>query len=100
MKVSDPEVLIRELYENASISGQRPLERRLAELTLWYYKNKTRIPPNNLEAKVAFIEKAFWIGLEVMALSVERMHNLKGNGSKLWIPNGIKVDGKHHYTGR
>ena len=97
MKTSDPQVLVRELLENASISGQQPLERRLAELTLWYYKNKTRISPDNLPVKVAFIEKAFWIGLEVMALSVERMHNMKG-GSRLWIPNGIRVDGKQQYS--
>lgn len=99
MKTSDPEVLIRELYDNASVSGQQPLERRLAELTMWYYKNKKRISPENLPAKVAFLEKALWISLEVTALAVERLHSAKGGASRLWVPNGIKVDGKHHFTG-
>ena len=100
MKTSDPEVLIRELYDNASVSGRQPLERRLAELTLWFYQTKKRIPLDNLPAKSAFLEKAFWINLEVIALLVERLHTMKGAGSKLWVPNGIKVDGKQHYTGR
>lgn len=96
MRTSDPEILIRELAENARIAGQKPLERRLMELTLWHHANKSRIPLDNLAAKQQFLEKGFWILLEVNALLVERLHEVESSRTKrLWLPRGmVSEDGK------
>jgi len=91
-----PESLIEELIHNSNASGQRMLERRLSEVAVWYYKNIGGIPRDNLAAKQAFLEKAFWIMLEVNAMLVERLHDLEGTktGAKhLWLPRGVKVNG-------
>lgn len=87
--------LIEELYHNASASGGRPLERRLAELAVWYYKNRHTIDQLNLAARQNFLDKAMWIFMEVFALGVDRMHVLedKGKARGLWIPRGIKMNG-------
>ena len=85
--------LIEELYHNASVSGNRPLEQRLADTAIWFYKNKGRIPLDNLASKQAFLEKAFWILLEVNALLTERLHELEDSkrSKALWLPRGIKL---------
>lgn len=95
MKSAPPEVLMRELIENARISGQKPLEKRLAELTIWFYNRRSSIAPENVAAKCAFLEKTCWIQMELIALLLERVRDV--NGSKhLWIPDGmISQDGKH-----
>lgn len=92
---SREEVLLEELLNNARVSGNQVLERRLADLAVWYYQNKTRIPPENLTAKMAFLEKAMWILLEVNALQVERIHELeaRSKSKSLWLPKGLVVEG-------
>lgn len=96
--VASPDVLIQELMHNSRASGGKPLERQLTDLTIWFYKNRDNIPRDNLAARQAFLEKAFWIMLEVIALGVERQHDLealKKGRSKLWLPNGMKANGAH-----
>lgn len=86
--MSTERVLVQELMHNASASGQRPLERRLADTALWFASNKDRIPKDNLAARQAFLEKAFWIQMEINALLLERLR--QGSGSKaLWLPAGM-----------
>ncbi len=86
--MSTERALIQELMHNATVSGQRPLERRLADTALWYHSNKDRIPRDNLAARQAFLEKGFWIMLEINALLLERIR--QGSGSKaLWLPAGM-----------
>lgn len=88
------ESLIEDLLHNASASGNRALERRLADTSIWFYKNKDRIPLDNLASRQAFLQKAFWVLLEVNALLLERVHELEAGrrGSKnLWLPQGIKL---------
>lgn len=100
MNTSNPEVLIQDLIHNARASGNKPLEQRLSDLTVWFYRGKTRISPENLPMKTAFLEKSLWILLEVNALLVERCHELevarKGR-TKLWLPSGARVNG-HEFS--
>jgi hypothetical protein len=94
------ETLIKELMHNAQASGNRVLEQRMADLTVWFYHNRNRIPRDNLASRQAFLEKAFWTLLEVNALLLERNHELEAlrkGRSRLWLPNGIKVSGDQHY---
>lgn len=87
--------LIEELQYNAQHSGGRPLERRLADLTLWYKRNRDRIPPDNLASRYALMDKALWISFEALALAVERIHELEGQraGAHIWVPKGVAVNG-------
>ena len=91
--MSSPTILIDELIHNVEASGNRLLERRLADLAVWYYQHKSTISPNNPPGMLAFLEKAFWIMLEVNALMVARIHSLEGTSS-LWLPSGINVNGE------
>ena len=84
--------LIDELYHNAAASGNRPLERRLADTAIWFYQNKGRIPMDNLAAKQAFLEQAFWIQVEINALLLERIREM-GGSQGLWLPKGLDVKG-------
>ena len=87
--------LIQELMHNAQASGNRIMERRLADLTVWYYKNRDSIAPDNLAARERFLEKTIWILIEVMALQAERLHELEGRGrsKNLYLPRGVMVNG-------
>jgi hypothetical protein len=92
-KVTSPSKLVDELEHNASASGNKVLERRLADLAIWFYQNKTRIAPSNLQARVEFLEKAFWIQAEVIALTTERIREAEGGHKNLWLPHGLDVRG-------
>lgn len=94
--------LIEELQHNAVASGNRVLERRLADLTVWFYHNRQRIPEGNLGKKIEFLEKSLWISFEVMALLLERHHEvtaLKKEGSMLWLPRGMTINGQEKEFG-
>ena len=87
--------LIETLQHNATSSGNRVLERRLADLTVWFYQNRNRIPAENLTKKVEFLEKGLWISFEVMALLLERNHELEAmrrGTSMLWLPSGMTIE--------
>lgn len=89
------EKLIEELYQNVRASGNRVLERRLADLAIWHHKNRQGMSLDNLAGRQAFLEKSFWILLEVNALMAERIHELE-NATKskhLWTPVGMAVNG-------
>lgn len=90
--------LIEELQHNATVSQGRPLEQRLADLTLWYHHNKQAVPPSNLPVRLELAEKAFWISLEVSALLVERLHELEsaGKSKHLWVPRSLSANGKEY----
>jgi hypothetical protein len=93
----NPEGLIEDLLHNATASGNRTLERRLADLAIWFYRNKSRIPLDNLASRQAFLQKGFWIMLEINALLLERLQEIetsKRGSSNLWLPRGMKVDGR------
>jgi hypothetical protein len=83
--------LIDDLHHNARASGNRPLERRMADLAIWFEHHKGSISRDNLAARQAFLEKAFWIMLEINALLLERIR--ENSGSKdLWLPRGMLID--------
>lgn len=91
------EALIEQLMHNAMASGNRTLERRIADLTVWVYKNKGRIPRDNLASRQAFLEKAFWVMLEVNGLLMERIREVEGattGRSALWLPKGMTIEGE------
>lgn len=93
---SAEESLVESLLHNANASEDRVLERRLADTALWFHKNMGSIPRDNLASRQAFLEKAFWIMIEIQALLVERNHELeaaKRGMSNLWLPRGVKIDG-------
>jgi len=90
-------VLIRELMHNASVSGSQPLERRLADTAVWFYNNRDRIARDNLAARQAFLEKAFWIQLEINALLLERLRKQSGSEA-LWLPSGMMMDGTREFA--
>lgn len=89
------EVLINELEHNANASGNRPAERRLCDLTVWFYHNRHRIAPENLKSRVDFLEKALWIQLEQNALLLDRLHELETatKSKKLFLPIGLTASG-------
>jgi len=91
----DPEVLIKALIRNAQAMGNRPLEQRLADLTVWFYRNRKAVAPENLHLRQKLTEDALWIMLEVIALTMDRLQEVehKGKSERLWLPNGIKVEG-------
>ncbi len=89
--VVSPETLVEGLLHNAQASGNKLLERRLADTSIWFYKNMENIPIDNLAARQAFLQKAFWIILEIQALLLERMREDKKSG--LWLPSGMEVTG-------
>lgn len=99
---SSAKKLVEDLQHNAVASGNRVLERRLADLTVWFYHNRQRIPEGNLGKKIEFLEKGLWIGFEVMALLLERNHELerqKRGPSMLWLPSGMTINGQEKEFG-
>lgn len=91
------EVLIKELMHNARVSGQQTLEKRLADTAVWFYSNRDRIARDNLAARQAFLEKAFWIQLEINALLLERLRKATGS-SHLWLPKGMLSDNVREFA--
>lgn len=89
--IVSPDTLIEGLLHNAQASGGRVLERRLADTAVWFYKNMEHIPLDNLAARQAFLQKAFWILLELQALVLERMRDDKQTA--LWLPKGMELMG-------
>jgi hypothetical protein len=84
--------LVEELIHNANVSGNRPLEQRMADLTVWFYKNVEHIPRDNLAARQVFLEKAMWTMVEIQAMLLERIRETTGSKG-LFIPRGINVEG-------
>lgn len=84
--------LINELEYNAE-HGQQLAEKRLAETAAWFFENKDRIPIDNLASRADFLMKACWMLIETNALLLERIHELEGKKSALWLPKGMKMMG-------
>ncbi len=91
--------LVESLIAIANETGNKMLERRMADLTVWYYKNRASLDPTNLAGRQKFMETAFWIMLEVVALQQERIHDLeaKGRSKHLYLPSGVTVNGSRSY---
>jgi hypothetical protein len=85
--------LIRELKENATIAGGKPLETRLADTALWFHMNKDRIPKENVVARLDFMEIGFWCLLEINALLLERIR-VKTGSHHLFLPSGARLHDK------
>lgn len=87
--------LMERLENNASDMGNPLLERRLADLAIWYFQNRNRIGRDDIPRRQDFLEKAFWVQMEVIALMAERIQELEGKkmGSELWLPKGVRING-------
>lgn len=83
--------LLEALQHNKRVSGNQTLETRMADLAVWFHHNMHTIPCENVAARVAFLEKAMWIQMELNALLLERMRKLRP-GSELWLPSGMLTD--------
>lgn len=83
--------LIEELMYNAEVA-KKPLEQRLADLTVWFFNNKDDLPRDNLAARQLFLEKTVWVLIEIAALQAERLHELEGASARahLWLPSGMR----------
>lgn len=86
------ERLIEELMHNAQVAD-KPLEQRLADTAAWFFANKDRIPRDNLASKQAFLEKTVWLLIEICALQAERIHQVEGRSTHLWLPRGMNATG-------
>ena len=86
--------LIKQL-EEISTDTLRPLERRLTDTAVWFYKNKDLIPRENLTARVDFLESTISVFLEMVAMSVDRLQVAEGRqkSESLWLPQGVEVKG-------
>lgn len=84
--------LINELMHNAQVSN-KILEQRLADTAAWFFANKDRIPLDNLASKQKFLEKTCWLLIEICALQAERLHEIEGGRTQLWLPRGMQVTG-------
>jgi hypothetical protein len=84
--------LIEELHYNAE-NNQLLAEQRLADTAVWFFENKDRMPLDNLASRMEFIFKSVWMLIEMNALLLERIHQLEGGKSKLWLPRGVSMRG-------
>lgn len=87
--------IMEKLEHNVTASGGQQLERRVSDLTLWFYKNKDSIPPEDLQKRVDFLEKSIWILIEISALQADRIHELEDRSKSkvLFLPKGMRVEG-------
>lgn len=90
-----PTRLIRDLQSNAINSGNPPLERRLADLALWFNYHRGEVALDNLASRVDFLERTLWVQLEINALLLERLQRRTGS-RKLYLPNGIRDNDRHY----
>lgn len=91
---AEQQKLVDELYHNAEVSN-KPLEQRLADLTIWFFSNKDDIPKIDVASRALFLEKAVWVLIEIAALQAERLHEIEGKsaGALLWTPSGLRMTG-------
>ena len=69
-----------------------PLDRRLLETGIWFYKSRERIPDENVMARLAFSEKTLEIVLEMFAMTLERLRQAEGRKSNvLYTPRGLNI---------
>lgn len=78
---------LEELQHNTNL----PFEKRLIHTAIWYHKNKSRIPRENLANRLDFLEKTLDITLELFAMSLERLQLNEGRpkSANLWLPSGM-----------
>ena len=94
-KMINPEVLIEHLIRNCEANGNKTLEQRLADLTVWFYRNRKAIDSLNLERRCHFVEVSLWTMLELFALMMERVQEAEAGkkSASLWLPRELKVEG-------
>lgn len=87
------DALLKQLEEKAR-NVELPLERRLSDTALWWFRNRERIPRENVPDRLELTEKMLGIVLEMLALATERIQHGEGmRSAKLWLPNGMSVSG-------
>lgn len=62
------------------------LDREAVDIGVWYVNNKNRIPTNNLEARLNFLEKTLDVLINIILLSTKDIKNLEGRGDVFNIP--------------
>lgn len=72
-------------------------EERLGEIFKWYEYNKSSIPPQDVVKKIMFLEKTIDCLFELICLQMEATQALEHKGGmrsrKLWLPNGVEING-------
>lgn len=69
-------------------------EDRVRDLVLWYFENRNRIPRQNLEKRLDFMDKAVKCALEVVAMQAKDIQELESRHprNKLWLPTAVSLD--------
>ena len=68
------ESLIRQLEQRAQNTAL-PLEKRIQDTAIWWFRNQGRIGRENVQERLRFIEKTLEIFIEIMALSLDRIQH-------------------------
>lgn len=82
--------LVSDLEANANTAGNPVLERRMADVAVWYYKTVMMVPPENLKKRCDFQDKAIWCLIELNALLLERLREKTGS-KYLFMPSTLRI---------
>lgn len=95
MKPTEITPQLIDALEEISLMTHLPLEQRLVDTALWYYRNRPRIAQENLPKRLEFAEKSLEIIIEMFALTVQRLQRAEGRpkSSSLWLPAGMEAKG-------
>lgn len=87
--------LVNALDEIAGQAGHLPLEQRLIDLTVWYFRNKPRLSKEAIGLRLDFAERTAEIMIELAALIVQRLQQAEGRpkSQNLWLPRGVEAKG-------
>lgn len=79
--------------EKIANATNKPLEKRMIQLAVWYYRNNERI--TQVEKRLEFHDIFINNLLETMVMMLERIQKAEGRGSSssLWLPSGMSLEG-------
>lgn len=86
--MQDPSRVMDRL-EAAAKNADGPLEERIANSAVWWYKNKGLIPRDNLTKRLDFQEEMITLLFDILVMVTERQ-NVQG-ASKLLRPRAVML---------
>lgn len=75
--------------EQAAKNAHSPLEERVANTVVWWYKNRERIPADNLGKRLEFQGEMITVLLDIIGLMVERQN--QSGAPKLLRPRALAL---------
>lgn len=69
-------------------------EDKLRNLTVWFFENYKRIPPENIRKRMDFQQKAIICLMEVVVAQAEDIQKMEQRSprGKLWLPSSVRID--------